>query len=358
MLIKLITGNFVFSDNSDVGWSEKHKQNEIHDRKMITNEMNEANVSLAVSSRDSHIIPNLECQKITQDCPPDIFNNSSSLKYLHKKFKRVASTVIEDDCVKISTNVNKTYLAECASKFDATILNNINGEAFSAAAAAAAAAAVITQSHINKPETNNSHVIEKYSELTNVPAKRDQNLVNNESVSKRNVVGVDLSGNVCGLPKENVQQSHKIHATDFSDGINKCKNDGSLRGSTNTQNHCESLPEDFRTKTKTSIGLENIDENLVRNAQYNLSVQSANISVNSKSACSSSNIESGRASVTRKLSARRKNNDRPYQCATCGIELKSKSQLYKHCRFVSSFWFLLFVFSNTYYLYPSSSILF
>lgn len=327
---------FSFSDNSDLGWSEKQKQNEIHDRKMLTNEMSEANISLAVSSRDSHIIPNLECQKIThtESSPPDIFNNSSSLKYLHKKFKRVASTAIEDNCVKISTNVNKT-LTECASKFDATI---VNGEAFTVASAAAADDdnnVTITQSHINKPETNNSNVIEKYSESINVPAKRDQKLVNNESVNKNRVIGVDLSGSSCHLPKENVQQSRKIQATtDFSDDINKCKNDGSfIRGSTI---NCVSLPEDFRTIAKTSGGLlQNFDENLVQNVQYNLSTHSANANINSKSVCSSSNIETCRVSVTRKPSVRRKTNERPYQCATCGIELKSKSQLYKHCRFVS-----------------------
>lgn len=323
-----------------MGWSEKHKQNEIYDRKMLTNEMNEANISLAVSSRDSHIIPNLECQKIThtESSPPDIFNNSSSLKYLHKKFKRVASTVIEDNCVKFSTNVNKT-LTECASKFDATIVNNVNGESFSAATIAAAAAAdddsvAITQSHINKPEANNSHAIEKYSEPTNVPAKRDQNLVNNDSVNKNSVIGVDLSGSNCSLPKERVQQPRRIRATGFADGLNKRKNDGSFDpGSTNARNtiSCESLPADFRTKTKTSVAQRNLDEIVVQSAQYNLSIQPASVSINSKS----SNIEIRRASVTRKPSTRRKNNERPYQCATCGIELKSKSQLYKHCRFVS-----------------------
>lgn len=330
-----------------MGWSERHKQNEIYDRKMLTNEMNEANISLAVSSRDSHIIPNLECQKIThtESSPPDIFNNSSSLKYLHKKFKRVASTVIEDNCIKISTNVNKT-LTECASKFDATIVNNVNGESFSAATNAAFAAAdgdnvAITQSHINKPETNNSHVIQKYSEPTNVPAKRDQNLVNNESVNRRSVVGVDLSGSNCSLPKENVQQRHKIRVTDFADGLNKCKNDASFNsGSTITQNAIarESLPADFRIQIKTGVGQRSLDESLVQRAQYNLSIQPVNVSINSKS----SNIEIRRASVTRKPATRRKPNERPYQCATCGIELKSKSQLYKHCRFVSPDFFLFF----------------
>lgn len=343
--IKLITGiNISFSDNSDLGWSEKRKQNEIYDQKMLTNEMNETIVSLAVSSRDSHIIPNLECQKNThtESSPPDIFNNSSSLKYLHKKFKRVASTVIEDNYIKVTTNVNK-IVAECASKFDATVENNVSRESFSAATIVAAANddnVDIIKSHINKPETNNSHVIEKYLELTNVPAKRDQDLLNNDSVNKNSAVGVDLSGRNCGLAGKSVQLPTKIRATDLSSGLNKSKCDGLFNSaSKNTQNtiSCESLPDDFRTKTRTGIGERNLHENLVQRTQFNISKLSADISIDSKSVCSSSNIEICRTSVTKKPSTRRKTNERPYQCATCGIELKSKSRLYKHCRFESIF---------------------
>lgn len=301
------TENFSISDNSDLGWSERHKQNEINDRKMLANEMSEVNVSLAVSSRDSHIISNLECQKITQkeSSPPDIFTNSSSLKYLHKKFKRVASTVIEDNCVKVSTNINKISVTESASR----IVNDVNGKAFSGGAG------IIDQSHINHiPATNNSHASEKYSEHINVSA--------NESIGNNKVSGSGSGSDCDGLSKENIQKSHKLYATtNFSDGLNKCKSDVMLRRSTNTQNpvRYESLPEEFQSKTKVSSKLKIFDENLVRNAD-------------SKNACNS--IESVNASAKRKLSTRRKNSERPNQCATCGIELKSKSQLYKHCRCV------------------------
>lgn len=310
---------------------------------MLASEMSEASVSLAVSSRDSHIISNLECQKITQNesSPPDLFNNSSSLKYLHKKFKRVASTVIEDNCAKVNTNVNNTSSACASTKFNANVVNNVNGGAFSddAVAVAVGATTAAHQSHINKSAANHSHASEIYSANSNVPAKRDHNLVKNESDSNHRAV-VGVSGNHYGLSKENNQQSHKSYAMDFSDGINKCKNDAaSHRASTHTQKNigCEQLPEDFRIKAKASSRLQNFGENLVRNAEYNnLTVKSsANADVKSVySGIGSGSIESGNAFVKSKVPPRRKNNERPNQCATCGIELKSKSQLYKHCRCV------------------------
>lgn len=323
---------------------------------MLANEMNEASMSSTISSQDSHVISAVECRKVThkESSPPNIFNNSSGLKYLHKKFKRVASTVIEDICDKVKTNayINQTPVYSASKDSDASVRHNSNGEA---PAASSNAVAVSVQSHINESEKNSQDIVAKCiqcrksleeqqhkfcnecnPELINASAKYGHGVLRNEFSSKQNVSGSNTRGD--GTAMVAVQPAHKQYETKFLDSLNTCKNvrspkpmdwlDLPLQQKTNYK--FDPYAEDFRTKTNLIADSvpQNFKENLLRGA-HNLSAQTLNASTSPK------NVESISACTSNKSPVRRKHLDRPNSCVTCGVECKNRSLLYKHCRLVS-----------------------
>lgn len=305
--------------------------------------MNEAGMSSAVSSHDDPMVSVVECQKSTQkeSSPPNIFNNTSSLKYLHKKFKRVASAIIEDNCEKIRTNVNVIRSsAENTLECVAASRQNLNGEA----------TAPTLQSHINENNTNSQEIIgkcmhcdeqrDKFCEkcnpaLANATAKYGYGIQQSEFNIRNG--DADFSATSATV------QTNKQYESDLKESLNKCKTDCLIRVVTvsplQQKLHYEyesSTAEDFRTKSIqiASSVPPNFKENSIKGAQHDHSVQYPSPNACFKVVGSSSSAGSG--GVANKRSARRKSSDRPYPCATCGIEFKSRSQYYKHCRFVIS----------------------
>lgn len=430
MLIGIFLSS-LFSDDSDQGWRNRQRQNEAHNRKISANQVNEASMSSTVSSHESHANSAVECQKNThkESSPPNIFNNSSGLKYLHKKFKRVASAVIEDICDKVKTNADpnqnqttNTVVESALKRGDAiTISHNLNGETLNVAvnavanATVAATAAKTTadivdatpvvvanvQSHINESETNSQDFVVKCiqcrkslddqqqrfcnecnPELINASAKYGHGVLRNQFSSKHNVIGGDLRSSGGGggtittttatiltaatvaaaaattttMSAATLQQAYKQYEIDFLDSLSKCKNDSTTRIMTvsplqqKTNYEYESYAEEYRTRNHTSADNvpQNFKENLLRGTQLDLTVQTLNASTSSKNAMGSNS-----GSASNKSSIRRKNGDRPWICATCGIECKSKGLLYKHCRYGIFFMHfdLRFVYQIFWYIY-------
>lgn len=366
-------------------------------------------MSSTITSNDSHANSAVECQKIThkESSPPNLFNNSSGLKYLHKKFKRAASTVIEDICDKVKTNVDASQtlnVTDSALKqSDITPLHNLNGESVNVAAtiahtadikvttadAGSGAAAIIinVQSHINESVTNSHDFATKCiqcrkllnehqhhfcnecnPEHLNASAKYGHGVLRNEFSSKHNVMGGNIHcANIGGgsitigtvtaattttataTATSTTQHPYKQYEVDFLDSLSKCKTDTTPRIMTvsplqqKTNYEYEPYAEDYRTKRNTIAGNvpQNFKENLLRGTQFDRTVQTLNASISSKNMMGSNSV-----SASNKISTRRKNCDRPWICATCGIECKSKGLLHKHCRFVTIF---LSFFFNLYF---------
>lgn len=339
---------FFFSDESDQGWRSRQpltRPSEANTRRMQTNDMNEASMSSAVSSQDDPVVSVVECQKSTQkeSSPPNIFNNTSSLKYLHKKFKRVASAIIEDNCEKIKTNINVNKSAENTLKCNSASRQNLNGES----------SATIVQSHINESKTNSQEFIGKCMhcqmltddqrhkfcekcnpELTNATAKYGYGVQRNEF----HIRNGDANFGAVAATSTTIQ-TNKQYESDLKESPNKSKNDclirvvtvSPLQQKTNYE-YESSTVEDFRTKSIqiASSVPQNFKENSIKGAQHDHSVQYPNPNACSKVIGGGA----GSVSVANKRLARRKSSDRPYPCTTCGIEFKSRSQYYKHCRFV------------------------
>lgn len=377
---------FLYIPDDSEGWRGRQKQNEAHNRKILASDMNEASMSsAAASTNDSHT--DVECQKAThkESSPPNIFNNSSSLKYLHKKFKRVASAIIEEHCDKVKANANANLLLTTSSlsstessslKYDAAL--NLNGEVMTTTPAMPVTA--VQSSHINESETNSQDVVvdattatvatrciqcrksldgrrnrfcnECNPELINAVVKYGNNMLRNEFSNKN--VGADLRA--CGtrtsatvatavvaVATASVQHaSHKRYERDLIDSLSKSKNDISNRlltvcplqqQKTNKHYGYDSVVEDFGAKVnQMSVGdvPQNFKENLIKSAQHDLTeftVRAPNVS----GECSNAGYQ-----------ARRKNHDKSYPCITCGIDFKSRNQYYKHCRFVESSFLLKF----------------
>lgn len=374
-----------FSDDSDQGWRGRQKQQIAQSREMVENERNVTNMSSSSSSSSSisstsSAIPianshaNDECQKIIhkESSPPNIFNNSSSLKYLHKKFKRVASAVIdENNCDKVRTlHANNLFTTDNPLKYDAATLqllkHNLNGETMLMNPISA-----VQSSHINESETNSQDVIvidtvkclqcrkslderqhsnkfcnECNTEIMNAAVKYGHGVLRNEF--NKNDIDHRRSGAVTRTAAAaaaalaatvNVQHSsHKQYDTEFIDSLGKLKNDSSIRIITvsplqqqKTNKHYE-LAEDFRSKIHQLSTIGNLPHK--ENSQHrttnkhDLSVYSINnVSKNNNV----NDAGSSSANVGNKSAVRRK-SEKPYPCITCGIEFKSRSQYYKHCR--------------------------
>lgn len=76
--------------------------------------MNEEDVSLVMLSRDAHVSPGVEYPKTTHD------------KYVHKKFKRIASLDVEDNSnpEKQSNNLPNAASTHIQSHINETIQSN------------------------------------------------------------------------------------------------------------------------------------------------------------------------------------------------------------------------------------------
>lgn len=287
--------------------------------------MNEASMSSTVSSQDGHTVSDIECQKSIhkESSPPNIFNNSSSLKYLHKKFKRVASAVIEDNCEKVKTNSNANILTESSSKYDAppfalssspssssSSLHSTNGGETPANA---------VQLHINESETNSQEFVAKcvrcrkklddrhqkicnecnhlYASARFRPDVQTIDLANKEHVTSAiTVAPVAMAGTLmCGLSADvtripTVQTTYKPYDMDFVNSIRKHDYDNLIRiktvsplqQKTNKRQDYDTLGLDIRTRVIDLAGCvpHNFKENFNKGSQLEHSVQ--NLSNSSK----------------------------------------------------------------------------
>lgn len=305
---------------------------------MLANDVNEESISVTLSSRGSHVTVNADSQKAIykESSPPNLFNNSISLKYLHKKFKRIASAVTEDSYDKVKTDVNtnhetlettmvtptatkNTMMDMKASQFVLTAQNFMNGEN---------SMAIDVQSHINKSEMNSQAVAAKciqcrrllddqqskacYGcnlELLNMSAKYDHDLLKNE-YCKTNASSFDdfkVSG-----PNTSSCMSYD---TDSTDDLNKSKIDRSSNiiskslSEQNTSNEYELTATDLRIKSSTmeaTTPLQHFKENFIHDANLDQSAKRVNTSTSSKNIGNNS----ANANLTNRSLLRKKNCER------------------------------------------------
>ncbi|XP_055310009.1 serine-rich adhesin for platelets-like [Sitodiplosis mosellana] len=328
------------SNDSDQGWRGRQKQNETHNRKILASDMSDASrSSTAVSTNDSHT--NVECQKATthkESSPPDIFNNSNSLKYLHKKFKRVASAIIEEHCDKIKANAaNANLLSTEGSslKYDATLAlpHNLNGETTIATktvneALGSASATVVRSSHINECETNSQDdVATAAAAAATVSTKISRQLlhgrnhrIGNESNPEMQLINASakFGNNVLRNELSNkIYAPHKQYETDLINNLSKCKNDISTRlltvsqlqqQKTNKHYGFDLLLDDIGSKVNlVSAGdvPQNSKENLIKSRQFVTHELTERIP--------NASCESSSANTANKSSVRRRNNDKSYR---------------------------------------------
>lgn len=367
------------TDDSDHGWRGRQKQNETQIRnRILANELNEAAMSSTIVSSSpqqqpqqqqqqqpqGHTVSNVECQKSThkESSPPNIFNNSSSLKYLHKKFKRVASAVIEDNCEKVKTNSNANILAGSSPLLVHSSLVLHSGVANGEISARA------VQSHINESETNSQEFVARCVQCRKSLDDRQHKFCNEcnlELISKYNHVGlkthVTCSGNFAiaaatvavataaaaatdlrtdGMRISTVQPTFKPYEMDFVNNISKHETDrliriktvSPLQQKTNKRYEYDAVVQEIPDiRAKSGVAAHNFKENFIKVPQIaDLSVQS--VSTSSKIDDGGAGNSGSSASAANKSSVRRKNCDRPYPCVTCGLEFKSRSLANKHCR--------------------------
>lgn len=300
--------------------------------------MNEASMSsAAVPKPDSHA--DVECQKPIhkESSPPNIFNNSSSLKYLHKKFKRVASAVIEENCEKVRTSLLHA-LGETTSAAGAVQSSHINDSVLNSQEIAIVTAKC-AQCRKSLDERQTKFCNECNPELMNAAAKYGHGVLRNE-LSKHDV-GADLRTVGTRISAGIQLTAHKQYDTDSIDNLSKCKNDSSIRvitvsplqqQKTNKHYEYDGLADDYRTKVnQMAIGTvpHNFKENLIKGAQFELAIQTAHVSTDLRN---NNDASSSTANASGKSVVRRKTGERPYPCVTCCLEFKSRSQYYKHCR--------------------------
>lgn len=319
--------------------------------------------SAAVSTNDSHA--NVECQKGTathkESSPPNIFNNSNSLKYLHKKFKRVASAIIEEHCDKIKANAaaNANLLSpESSSARAASVLSsNVNGE--TTVTAAASMATAVQSSHINERETNSQDDVATATATTiSARCMPSRQLVHGRNHRFGNEPNPELinattkyGNNVLRHEFNNkIYATHKQHAyeTDFIDSnLSKCKTDISTRllavsplQQQKTNKHYgfdHLLLDDIGSKVNLVPAgnvPQNFKENLIKSRQFVAHELTTERIPNASGESSSINMAQNKSSV------RRKTNDKSYR----------RSQYHKHSRcvvFFASFFFeLLYLNAN------------
>lgn len=279
--------------------------------------MNETSMSSTVSSQDGHTVSDIECQKSThkESSPPNTFNNSSSLKYLHKKFKRVASAVIEDNCEKVKTNSNANILTESSSKYEAPPFALSSSSSSSSSSSHSAnggeTPANAVQLHINESETNSQEFVAKCVRCRKKLDNRHQKLCNEcnhlyasarvrpdvQTIDLANkphvtsaitVAPVAMAGtHMCSLSADvtripTVQTTYKPYDMDFVNSIRKhdyelirIKTVSPLQQKTNKRQDYDTLGQDIRTRVIDLAGCvpHNFKENFNKGSQLDHCVQ-------------------------------------------------------------------------------------
>lgn len=338
---KLMMDSHFSGDSENVSRSrQKHNDSKIETNIEATRpESSKAeSMSSTVSSRNFDI----EYQKSSKEDmnPPTIFNNTGSSKYLHKKFKRIASTVIEDSCDKIKPNAN--------------------GESTSD----------IGQLHMNEQcqerLTNNSNVIELNNREISVNCVHCQNPI--VSVANVQNYGTMNDGNsfcaecfavnsnisFSNIRKKSVQPSRSVsNETDSTDHSDKFKVDNSsnliaaslLQQKTNKRYEHDSSCDENRVKTNSihSIEPQNLKENLVKGVAFNYSVKelrantiSDQISANdnhstSRHLCTLCQFSCSKIPILRKHVSRTHANQKPYSSNADGL---IRSNFSRQCRYM------------------------
>lgn len=375
--------------------------------------MNESNMSstatTAVSTNDSHT--NVECQKAIHKestSPPNIFNNSNSLKYLHKKFKRVASAIIEEHCDKIKANANlssttttTTTTASTVSTAKSPLFNNdsvdvalsfnLNGETTASASTAAATittkkvvvatpVTAVQSSHINESEINSQNAASASAsafdavkciqcrkslvhpgfrycykcnpELINANTKYGQirNEFDNKNVNAELRGGGGGGGGVgvidVGVGTRSARVQRPPHKQFETDLINSLSK-CKTENSIRLHQQLMMRYEHYSLKTEDNR-IKNIGDAMPQINDF-IKIDYVNNAADIAYNLMPINLcgESSNSSSANKTSIRRKNHDKAYPCITCGIEFKSRSQYIKHCRFVKfpfCFFFIFFFF--------------
>lgn len=322
-----------FSDDSDHGNRSRQKHNEAKIESNVKATCPESSKAKSMSSTVSSRNFDIEYPKSPKGDmnPPIIFNNAASSKYLHKKFKRIASTVIEDTCDKIKPNTN--------------------GESIS----------VIGQLHINEQcqerLTNNSNVIVINSREILVNCVRCQNPINVQKYGTRNDVNsfcAECFGNnsnisVSNITKASVEPSRSVtNETDSMDHLDKFKVDSSssliavspLQQKTNKPSCDENT---VKTSSIHSTEPQYLKENLIKGFPFDYSAKelrantiSGQISENdntsaSRHLCTLCQFSSSKISILRKHISRTHANQKPYASNVEGI---IRSNFSRQCRYV------------------------
>lgn len=268
--------------------------------------------------------------------PPIIFNSTGSSKYLHKKFKRIASTVIEDAYDKFKPNANGESISD------------------------------IGQLNLNKRcqeiLTNNSNVIELNNREILVNCVCCQNSINIQGYGTANdgntfcaecfVDNSDIS--VSNITKASVQPSKWVpNETDAADHLEKFKVDNSsslivvspLHQKTNKPYKNDSSCDENRVKTNSihSTEPQHLKENLVKVVAFDYSAKDlrantigSQISGNdnkstSRHICTLCQFSCSKVSILRKHVSRTHANQMPYSSDAEGI---IRSKFSRQCRYM------------------------
>lgn len=320
--------NIHFSGDSEHGSRSRQKHNEAKIETNVKATHPESSKAESMSSTVSSRNFDIEYPKSPKADmnPPIIFNSTGSSKYLHKKFKRIASTVIEDSSDKIKPNAN--------------------GESISV---------ISGQLHMNEQcqERLNSREI-----LVN--CVRCQNPINVQSygtTNDGNSFCVECYANnsnisVSNITKESVQPSRSIsNETDSIDLLDKFKVDNlssliavsPLQQKTNKPYEYDSSCDENRVKTNSihSTEPQHLKENLVKGVAFDYSVKelrsntiSGLISGNdnnstSRNFCTFCQFSCSKISILRKHVSRTHANQKPYSSNTEGI---IRSNFSRQCR--------------------------
>lgn len=330
--------DFDFSDDSEHGSRSRQKHNETKIETNVKTTRPESSKAESMSSTVSSKNFDIEYLKSPKGDmnPPIIFNSTSSSKYLHKKFKRIASTVIEDSSDRVKPNANGESISD------------------------------IGPLHMNERWlerlTNNSNVIELSNREISVNCVCGQDPINDPSYGTTNdgksfcaeCFADNSNIPVSNITKASVQPSRSVsNETNSIDHLDKFKVDNSssliavspLQQKTNKPYEYDSPCDENRVKTNSihSTEPQDLKENLVEGVTFDYSAKelrantiSGQISGNdndstSRHLCTLCQFSCSKISILRKHISRTHANQKPY-CLDAESTIRSNSS--RQCRYM------------------------
>lgn len=219
-------------------------------------------------------------------------NDTTNMKYLHKKFKRVASAMVDDDTsvtsavtgvdVTVPTPIQMTNLNDITTKLNSTnhsITSLVNGDA----------SIVTLNGNIDCQLLMPVHTISS---------------INNSDISLP-----------CDLNKRKISANLNANEIDFkvSNELNRFR---SAQEVINNESTAKIFPIDERSTNSSSIG-------------GSTTISASMASANGENVCPFCQLNCSKRSVLIKH-IRSHTNERPYPCAVCKTAFKTKTNLHKH----------------------------